>query len=187
MEKLWKTIRSESLLKTSVFEVSKEECELPDGRIMPAYFRLTCSDWVNVVPFTKEGKVLMLRQYRHGSGQWHWEIPGGAMSLSRPDEDNGVNESPLMAAQRELLEETGYQSSRWESAGSHWPNPALQANQIHTFIAYDCVCVAELNLDPYEDLTVHELSVDEIKELVRKKEINHSLILAALAFGFLDV
>ena len=185
MEKLWKTIRSESLLKTSVFEVSKEECELPDGRIMPAYFRLTCGDWVNVVPFTKEGKVLLLRQYRHGSGKWHWEIPGGAMSRSS---DGGANrETPIVAAQRELLEETGFESSRWESAGVHWPNPALQANQIHTFIAYDCVRVGELNLDPYEDLTVHELSVDEIKELVRKKEINHSLILAALAFGFFKI
>lgn len=180
MEKPWKTIHSESLLKTSVFEIVKEQCELPDKRVMPAYFRIQCADWVNVVPFTTEGKVLMLRQYRHGSRQWHWELPGGAISFRS-------GENPLMAAQRELLEETGYESARWEGVGSHRPNPALQSNQMHTFVAYDCVRTSELKLDPYEDLSVHELSVEEVKHLIRTKEIDHSLMLASLMYGFLKI
>ena len=180
MEKPWKTIHSESLLKTSVFEISKEKCELPDGRIMPAYFRVTCTDWVNVVPFTPEGKIIMLRQYRHGSGEWNWEIPGGALSRN-------AGENPLMAAQRELLEETGCESVKWENAGAHRPNPALQGNQMHTFIAYDCVKTSELKLDPYEDLTIHYLTQDEVKNLIRKKEITHSLMLASLLYGFLKI
>lgn len=180
MEKSWKTIHSESLLKTSVFEVIKEECELSDGRIMPAYYRLKCGDWVNVIPFTKEGKVVMLRQYRHGSGLWHWEVPGGAMSRRS-------GETPLAAIQRELLEETGYESSEWESVGFHYPNPALQENKLHVFIAKNCMKTSELNLDPYEDLTLHELSVEDLKDLIRKKEITHSLIVASLAYGFLKI
>lgn len=178
MEKPWKTIHSESLLKTSVFEISKEKCELPDGRIMPAYFRVSCTDWVNVVPFTLEGKIIMLRQYRHGTKEWHWELPGGAMSFH-------AGENPLMAAQRELLEETGYASSRWENKGAHRPNPALQGNQMHTFVAYDCVRTSDLKLDPFEDLTIHEVSQEEVKELIRTKQINHSLMLASLVYGFL--
>ena len=180
MEKPWKTIHSESLLKTSVFEVTKEKCQLPDRRIMPAYYRVNCGDWINVVPFTKEGKLLMLRQYRHGNRQWHWEVPGGAMSMKS-------GESPLAAAQRELLEETGHESTEWEEAGVHFPNPALQGNRLHTFIAHNCVRTSELKLDPFEDLTLHELTPAEVKELIRKKELNHSLILASLVYGFLKV
>lgn len=180
MEKPWKTIHSESLLKTSVFEISKEKCELPDGRIMPAYFRIACTDWVNVIPFTKEGKIIMLRQYRHGSGEWNWELPGGALSPR-------TNEDPLLGAQRELLEETGCQSKRWEYKGAHRPNPALQNNKMHTFVAYDCEKTSDLELDPYEDLTIHYLTQEEVKNLIHTQQITHSLMLASLVYGFLEI
>lgn len=179
MEKPWKTIRSESLLKTPIFEILKEECEMPDGRIMPAYYRVDCTDWVNVVPFTSDGKILMIRQYRHASGQWHWEIPGGAMSRR-----NG--ESALLAAQRELSEETGFTSTEWVDLGPHWPNPALQSNKLHTFIARNCKKTDELNLDPYEELTLHELTVDEVKALIRSRQINHSLMMASIACALME-
>lgn len=157
-----------------------DECELPDGRIMPRYFVLEFPDWVNVVPITTDGQMVLVRQYRHAAQDMFLEIPGGS---THADRGQGP-EDPRVAGERELLEETGYMAKEWISCGFHYPNPALQNNRVHTYLALGCEKIKEPELDPYEDLTTVTLPVREVFKKWQNGEIQHSLIAASLGLSF---
>lgn len=172
----WKVLESKELLRLGFFRIRSDRCELPDGRVMPNYYVLEFADWVNVIPVTTDGQVVAINQYRHGSDLMHLEIPGGST-------DPRGSEEPLEAAKRELLEETGYESSRWISCGAHFPNPALQSNRLHTFLALDCRKVREPELDPFEDLSVELFPVAQLRARWENGEFNHSLIYASVGMA----
>ena len=151
----WKTLESKELFASGLFSMRSETCELPDGRVMPQYYIMDFPDWVNVFPITTDGKILLIKQYRHPSQKVHIELPGGS---SEPDKDKDME----VAALRELTEETGYAPKSMIPVGFHYPNPALQTNRMHTFLALDCEKVGEPNLDPYEDLELYPLSLIHI-------------------------
>lgn len=170
----WKTLESRDIFTSGIFNLRTEKLQLPDGRIMPRYFVMSFPDWVNVLPLTKDGKVILLKQYRHASGEFHIEVPGGSLDPHR-------NESVEQGALRELLEETGYSSSRLVKVASHYPNPALQTNQMHTFIAYDCEKTSAQNLDEFEELELYFCTLQELEDHMDRGEINHSIMLASIA------
>ena len=67
----WKTLESQQVFKSGLVSIDKEKCELPDGRIMPAYYILHFPDWVNIVPVTASGQMILIKQYRHATGKIH--------------------------------------------------------------------------------------------------------------------
>ncbi len=146
---------------------------MPDGRVMPRYYVMEFPDWVNLVPVTKEGKIVMIEQYRHATGEMTWEIPGGST-------DPHKGESSLEAASRELREETGYEAFEVKLIASHHPNPAMQTNSMHTYIGYGCKKVGEPQPDPYEDILVVEKSVDEVYEMIRSGKLTHTIVMASI-------
>lgn len=176
----WRVLEQTELFKSGFLRVRTEKCELPDGRIMPRYYVMEFPDWVNVVAVTTEGMALVVDQYRHAAGEMYLEIPGGST-------DPRLKEDPRVAAERELLEETGYRAGRWLAVGWHSPNPAIQANRLHTYIALDCVKVQEPQLDPYEDLTVRLMPIKDLYERADRGEVTHSLILSSLALARLHL
>ncbi|HEV8114419.1 MAG TPA: NUDIX hydrolase [Planctomycetota bacterium] len=133
---------------------------------------LETPDWVNVVAFTDEGKLVCVRQFRFGTGVITLEIPGGALDPREPHE---------AAARRELREETGYTAERWSYLGSVEPNPAFQDNLCHHWLAEGARHTHDLELDSGEDIEVAELSLEEVRAAVARGEIRHSLVLTALA------
>ena len=169
---LWKKLSSKTLFQTGFFRLRVDECQLPDGRIQPQYYVMEFADWVNVVPITKDGQILMLRQFRYGAGEEFWEIPGGS---THP----GSAEAPRLAAERELLEETGHQASEWIDCGFHYPNPSLQNNRMHTFVALGCEKISAQQLDPYEVLQVVPMPIAQAVKLWEDGSITHSLIEAS--------
>jgi ADP-ribose pyrophosphatase len=173
----WKILQSKILLTAGIFRLRSDTCELPDGRVMPNYYVFEFPDWVNVVPLTANGEVVLVKQHRHGAEQDFLEIPGGST-------DRGGQEEPLLAAERELREETGYTSAEWIYCGSHYPNPSLQGNRMHTFVALGCRKTAEMELDPFEDLHVVHMALPEVTELWRNGGFSHSLISASLGLSF---
>jgi 8-oxo-dGTP pyrophosphatase MutT (NUDIX family) len=136
---------------------------------------LDTADWVNVVALTPERRLVVVRQYRFGTGTVTTEIPGGVIDLG---------EAPETAARRELLEETGHTAERWTALGAVEPNPAFQNNLCHHFLAEGARRTAAQDLDPGEDIEVDTLSLDEVRRAVRAGSIRHSLVLSALARFF---
>jgi 8-oxo-dGTP pyrophosphatase MutT (NUDIX family) len=113
----------------------------------------------------------MVRQYRHGSREVTLEIPGGIVD---PGED------PAEAAARELIEETGYRAAGVRPLGSLNPNPALFGNRVYTFLAENVERVGEVMNGPLEETVVELVPAGELAERVRRGEIDHALVVAAL-------
>jgi ADP-ribose pyrophosphatase len=139
------------------------------GKEHPFYV-LSTRNWTNVVALTGDKKVLMVSQFRHGTEEVSLEIPGGAVDSQ---------EEPLKAAQRELREETGYESSQWHFLGKVRPNPAILSNSCYLYLALDAKHVGELDLDEAEELEVSLHDLKEISGLIRNSQIQHSLVVAA--------
>jgi len=140
------------------------------------FTRLICPDWINVAAFTTGGELLLVEQYRHGIEASTLEVVGG---VCEPGED------PALAARRELLEETGHAPGQWLSLGSCAPNPAVQNNRCHFYLAQDCAPVAELDLDPSEELRVWAAPWAEAEQMLRDGTLDHALVMAALLRLFL--
>jgi ADP-ribose pyrophosphatase len=168
----WKVLESEYLFRHAPWlTLRKEKCELPNGKIMQAYYTLEYPTWVSAFALTRENKVVMVRQYRHGLGVMSTELPGGVV-------DDG--EQPEAAIQRELLEETGYRFTHYEYIGKLCANPATTNNYMHIFIASGGEQMGEQMLDETEDLQVVLYDVAEVKQLVRENKIVQALHTAAI-------
>jgi 8-oxo-dGTP pyrophosphatase MutT (NUDIX family) len=172
----WRRLSSEVAQDFKLFVLRVERYLSPrTAQPVPA-FVLDCADWVNVIGLTPNDEAVMIRQFRFGSGLVTLEIPGGIV-------DPG--ESPLEAAHRELLEETGYEAERWTSLGSVSPNPAIQRNRLHCFLAEGCRHVAAQSLDPGEDIRVELHAMSELRRKLAAGEVDHALV--AVAFHRLDL
>lgn len=177
----WKVLESKEIFSSGIFKLNVDRCEMPDGRIMPRYYVMDFPDWVNVIPVTEDGEFVLIKQYRHASKRVHIEVPGGSSDPHR-------NESMEEAARRELLEETGYDSDQFVKVASHYPNPAMQNNRMHTFVALSCKKVQEQNMDPYEDLELYFCSKEKMIEHLKNGEIDHTIMVASIyhALQYLD-
>ena len=105
-EKAWKTVSSKYLFRRPWLTVRCEDMLLPNGNHIPEYYILEYPDWVNTIAITKDGKFVFVRQYRPGLGRTSYELCAGVC-----DKEDA---SPLVSAQRELWEETGYGKGNWQ-------------------------------------------------------------------------
>ncbi len=167
----WKSLESKQVFKSGLVSIDQEKCEMPDGRIMPSYYILRFPEWVNIVPITRDNKIVLIKQYRHATGQIHWEVPGGAVNRG---------EDPKLGALRELEEETGYTTQNIEQVAENFPNPALQDNKIYTFLAIDCAVKGPQNLDPFEDIEVELMDVSRLRKALEDGMFNHNIVVASL-------
>jgi len=172
----WQILRSDELYSTPYFRFRKDTCALPDERVMPAYYVWELVDWVNVVPLTEDGHIILVNQYRHAAQRRFYEFPGGTT-------EPGIEEQAEDAARRELREETGYEASELEYLGHHYPNPGIQNNRMHVYLATGCLKVGEPQLDTYEDIEVESINVQEFVQAVEQGRPMHSLMMASLTLA----
>jgi 8-oxo-dGTP pyrophosphatase MutT (NUDIX family) len=173
----WIVLKSDEVFKKGFSRFRVDRCELPDGRVMPQYFVMEFADWVNIIPVTQDGQLVLVEQFRQGGGETFLEIPGGST------QSHGGLDEALEAGKRELIEETGYQASEWILCGVHYPNPALQSNRLHTYLALNCVKVAEPSLDPFEDLQTRLLPLKQAVKEWASGSFQHSLISASIGMA----
>jgi len=166
----WRRVGSRRLQDCRVFDVDEVRFEPPDGREARAFYCIRAIDWINVIPVTADGNVLLLRQFRFGVEDFTLEIPGGMC-------DPG--ESPREAAARELLEETGHEAGELIELGWVHPNPAIQDNRCHSFLARELTHRGDPRPDPNEAFEQVRAPLSEIPRLIREREITHSLVVAA--------
>ena len=167
----WPLLGEEPLQDCRVFQVSRTLAQSPRTGLSHEFYRIDSTDWVNVVPLTADGEIVMVKQFRHGSRTVTLEIPGGMVD---PGED------PATAAARELLEETGYRAAEVVPLGSVNPNPALFGNRVHTFLAPGCERVAEIQNEGAEETHVALVPRDGLRARVLAGEVDHALVLAGL-------
>jgi ADP-ribose pyrophosphatase len=136
------------------------------------FFVIEAVNWVNVVPITTDGKIVMVEQYRHGSNTIELEIPGGMMDATDAD--------PVAAGARELVEETGYEGKNARIIGQIYPNPAIMNNICYTVLVENCELRHNVKFDQTEDIEVTLIDPAQIPELVRTGRIAHSLVVVAL-------
>jgi ADP-ribose pyrophosphatase len=171
----WKTLSSEYLFKDLWFTVRKETCERPDGKIVSPYYIYEFPTWVTAVAITKDGKFIMERQYRHAIGLTMTEIPGGCVD----DTDASLED----AIARELKEETGYVFDHYEYLGKTSSNPSTNNNWMHMYLATGGEKMVQQELDDNEDIEIVLMSVDEVKDLLRKNIILQSMHATALFYA----
>ncbi|WP_118193376.1 NUDIX hydrolase [Albibacterium indicum] len=175
MSKLtWRVLESSYLVRAPWAVLRKDVCEMPNGHVVPEYYVLEYPNWANIVALTNDNQFILVKQYRHGAGKDFLEIPGGVI-------DEG--ETALEAAQREMLEETGYEFESLEEICELYPNPATSNNITTTFLARGGVKKREQSLDSQEEIEVLLASADEVKEILFSNGFGQSLHASALFYA----
>ena len=166
----WKTISEKPAGDFRIFTMRELVAESPRTSKHHQFILLDGSDWINVIAFTKDKKLVMVKQFRFGTSNFELEIPGGII-------ENG--EDPIEAGIRELKEETGYVGNNPKYLGYVDPNPAFQTNKCHTITLENCERLNEQNLDPGEDIEVKIIQERDVQKHIDEGTIRHSLVLSA--------
>ncbi len=168
--KPWDRIQTGTTTDYTILKVREDTVADPRNGTHHPRVIIECPDWVNIIPVTLEDEVVLIRQFRFGIWENTLEIPGGMV-------DPG--EAPLDAEVRELEEETGFVPATVVALGSVHPNPALQTNRCHTFLALGCDRTGTLAPDSGEDIEVVLTRRRDIPRMLRDQTITHSLVVAA--------
>lgn len=168
----WKKIRSKPEGDFRIFKLRTDTCINPRTGQEHDFYVLDTGGWVNVIALTPDQKLVMVRQFRVGSGTVELEIPGGLMDPHETD--------PVATGIRELREETGYEGENARLLGQIWSNPAILNNRTYTVLIENCRLKHGTDFDHGEDLATELMPVAEIPRLVAEEKIGHSLVAVAL-------
>jgi ADP-ribose pyrophosphatase len=168
--KPWTLISTERSKSYRIFDLRTDRACSPRTGQAHDFFIIESSSWVNILPLTPDNKVVMVRQYRHGTREVTLELPGGLVENT---------DSPASAALRELQEETGYGADAVIPLSYVHPNPALQNNRCYTFLAENVYSTGVQKQDDKEDIAVVLVPLADIPRLIREGVITHALVVAA--------
>jgi len=166
----WKTLSTREIYKNKWMRLREDLAELPDGRTT-IYGVCEFGECVGVLPFLDEGHVVMVRQYRYVHGENHrWEMPTGGIR---------DGETPEQAAQRELMEESGYRAEELAWVSSYHTSKSVCHETAHLYIGRG---LSEAHAVP-DDTEWFERAVmpfDEVLRLVEVSEIRDSMTVIAV-------
>ncbi len=168
----WKIKSSEYILEHKYMTVRRDSCITKEGAVIDPYFVLEFPHWVQVVAFDVKNRVLITRQYRHGSQQVIYGLPTGFTESS--------DKSTIESARRELIEETGYDAKKFVNAPAIYPNPAIQNNQVHTFAAFNIKKIKEPDFDPSEKISSEFITIKKLLNMIDDGRFSHALHIAGI-------
>jgi 8-oxo-dGTP pyrophosphatase MutT (NUDIX family) len=168
----WKKVGSKPIGDFRIFKLRSDFSIHPRTGEEHDFYVLDSVNWVNVIALTPDQKLVMVQQYRHGSGTVELEVPGGMMDPEETD--------PLVTAVRELREETGYVGENPRILGRIHSNPAIFSNDTFTVIIENCRLQQAVEFDHGEDLETLLVPVADVPKLVADEKIGHSLVVVAL-------
>ena len=155
---MWKTLNSETLIEDYHLTVHKNSVQLNNGSVIEDFYTVTIPDASMICALTPDGKVLLKTEYRYACNDEVIECPAGMFNQDETD--------PLIVAKRELLEETGYESSDWTYLGSTYESTSKLTNKMHLFLAKECVKTSSQNLDINEIIDVKVIDLKTAVEMV---------------------
>jgi len=170
--KAWKRLRTRTLHRQAHVVVREDALELPDGR-EKVYPVMSLGASVGILPFLSDNQVILVRQYRHITKDFSWEIPGGGILPDEPPEE---------AAQRELREEAGYRAGRLRRLGGFWPNNAYLDEIIHIYVA-DKLVADPLPADQDEHLEIRAFPFDDALAMAQDDRISCGLTKLAILWA----
>ncbi len=167
----WERVERREDRSYGLFSVVIDRSRSPRTGKIHEFQVLNSQDWVAVIAVTPDRKLILVRQYRHGSGELSLEPPGGLVKKGSSAEES---------AREELEEETGYQAERWELLGWMDPMPALFTNRFYVYLATDAVPTGRTNPDETEEVETVLVPVDKIRDYIRERQITSGVMIAAL-------
>lgn len=173
----WKVLKRDIVFQDTWVQLEASRCELPDGRIIEPFYIRRDPDFAVVVAVTKDRKLVLVRQYRHGAEKVLLELPAGCIEKG---------EDPMAAAGRELLEETGYQAGEIRFLMKTAPNAANSTAYAHCYLVTDVEWVAKQQLDEMEDVAVEYMDLHDVRKALREGIFEQAVHVAAL-YAALDI
>lgn len=159
---MWKIKKTERILDSEFVKVDKDDVILPNNKEIPDFCKVTIKDCSAIVALTEDHHIILKKEYRHCYQEELIEIPAGVLE---------ADEDPLKAAERELLEETGYISDQWTYLGKTVESSAKLTNYMHIYLAENCKKVSEQKLDYGEDIEVIEVDFEDAIQMIMNNEI----------------
>lgn len=140
----WQEISCQSLYEDPPWLKLYATCvRLPSDKILDPFYRIDLPAYAMIVPVMKDNQIVMVRQYKHAVGKVTMNLPGGYVEQG---------ETPLQAAQRELLEETGFKAKAWHHLGVFCIDGNRGCGEVHAFVAVEAEQVRSPQEDPTEEL-----------------------------------
>jgi ADP-ribose pyrophosphatase len=172
----WSVRSSRHSFRDRWLAVRSDDCATADGTVIGLYHVVELADWVNVLAVTPEGAVVLVREYRHGTGEIMLELPSGTVE---PGED------PAATAQRELREETGYGGGIWRRTAAFPANPARQNNRVFTYLAVGVTLLGPQRLDSGETIDVVTMQLPALFTGLADGSLHFQGVHLAALFGYL--
>jgi len=167
-------LRTKTIYRGRVATLSLDTLRTPSGG---TYIRETIRHPVSVVilPVLDDGRVVMIRQFRHAANRVIWEIPAGT---TEPGE-------PLLAcAKRELAEETGYSARRWRRSCGFYPAPGISTERMVVYVARGLRKLARpVPKDKDEQISVHPTPARTVLHLLRTNRIVDAKTMIGILWG----
>lgn len=164
-------VQTSRIVHSEFFDLRVDQLQIPSGiKRDYTYLMTKCSASV-VIAVTAEGKLILLKEYRHPVKQWLLSCPGGRI-------DEG--ESPIEAAKRELLEETGYAAEEYIYMNALFPLPAVCDQQLHYILAKGAKRVQQTQHEPLELIQVQEMTFPELVQQLSTGVLTDANLCSAL-------
>lgn len=174
-ELTWELVESRTDRIYNLFSVAIHKNISPRTGQIHEFQVLNSPDWVATIPITPDQRMVLVKQYRHGSKEISLEPPGGLVK---------TGQSPELSGLEELEEETGYKSDKMELLGWLYPMPALFSNKFWVYLARDAVPTGNKHPDETEEVKTVLMPLKEVREAIRTGRINCAVMVAALHLFF---
>ncbi len=166
-----KILKSEVVYEGPVFGVRRDEVLEPGG-VRTTREVITHPGSVVVLPVLEDGRVVLIRQYRHATRQYLWELVAGRME---------AGETPKRAAARELLEETGYRAKRFSVFLDVFPTPGFLEERMYILLA-EGLTAGKARPEEDEKIEARAYSVNELKQMMQRGRLRDAKSLAGILY-----
>ena len=170
----WNMLSFETVRKDEWIDFRANRCELPNGKVIEPFYTYRRNNFVVVVASLPDGTYVCVKQFRPGIEKVVTEFTAGAVE---------AGEDPLLAAKRELLEETGYESDEWKRIMKVSPNATISDNYAYCYTAKNCRKVSGQHLDETECLETVLVPEKQLRAMIARDEFLQAVHVAAFLQG----